>query len=145
MASLYHSDFHAWADEQTGLLRAGLLAEADIDNIALEIESMGRSERRELVNRLVVLLLHLLKWEFQPSRRGNSWRLSIKEQRIRLRAHLDDNPSLQAQIDWALGQAWPLALIEAERETGLAEATFPGTCPFTLDQLLNDAFWPGSA
>lgn len=141
MASLYHSDFHAWANEQAGLLRTGMLAEADIDHIASEIESMGRSERRELVNRLVVLLLHLLKWGFQPSRRGNSWRLSIhlsiKEQRIRLRAHLDDNPSLQAQINWALGQAYPLALIEAERETGLAEATFPGTCPFNLDQLLD--------
>ena len=145
MANLYDSDFHAWANEQTRLLRAGTLGEADIDHIAMEIESMGRSERRELVNRLVVLLLHLLKWEFQPSRRGNSWRLSIKEQRIRLRAHLDDNPSLQAQTDWALGQAYPLALIEAERETGLAEATFPTPCPFNLDQLLDDAFWPGPA
>ena len=122
-----------------------MLAEADIGHIAEEIESMGRSERRELVNRLVVLLLHLLKWEFQPSRRGNSWRLSIKEQRIRLRLHLQDNPSLQAQLDWAITQAYILAVIEAERETGLSEFTFPGSCPFAIEQLLGDAFWPGSA
>lgn len=141
-ANLYDSDFHAWASEQARLLRAGMLAEADIAHIAEEIESMGRSERRELVNRLVVLLLHLLKWKFQPSRRGNSWRLSIKEQRIRLTLHLQDNPSLQAQVDWAISQAYPLALIEAERETGLSESTFPTTCTFGIDQLLDDSFWP---
>jgi hypothetical protein len=142
--NLYDRDFHAWANQQTGLLRAGRLAEADIGHIAEEIESMGRSERRELVNRLVVLLLHLLKWQFRPSRRGTSWRLSIKEQRIRLRLHLEDNPSLQAQIEWAIAQAYPLALIEAERETGLEESTFPAPCPLTIDQLLDDAFWPES-
>jgi len=106
---------------------------------------MGRSERRELVNRLVVLLLHLLKWRFQPDRQGRSWRLSIKEQRIRLKSHLEDNPSLKSQIDWATTQAYQLALIEAERETGLPESTFPTGCPFTYDQLLDDAFLPDAA
>ncbi|WP_083884722.1 DUF29 domain-containing protein [Thioflavicoccus mobilis] len=77
MTSLYERDFHAWASEQAGLLRAGKLAEADLPHIIEEIESMGRSEKRELVNRLVVLLLHLLKWRYQPGLRGNSWRLSM--------------------------------------------------------------------
>ena len=144
-AGLYERDFHAWANEQASLLRAGKLASVDLTHVAEEIESMGRSERRELVNRLVVLLLHLLKWRFQSDRQGTSWRLSIKEQRIRLKSHLEDNPSLKSQIDWGITQAYQLALIEAERETGLPESTFPVICPFTYDQLLDDAFWPDAA
>jgi hypothetical protein len=142
MASLYERDFYAWANEQAGLLRAGRLAEADIAHIVEEIESMGRSERRELVNRLTVLLLHLLKWRFQPALRGNSWRLSIKEQRIRLASHLEDNPSLRAEIDQAILQVYRLAAIEAERETGLSESTFPTVCPFSFEQMMDERFWP---
>ncbi|TCT19467.1 DUF29 domain-containing protein [Thiobaca trueperi] len=144
MTSLYERDFHAWANEQAGLLRAGNLAQADLPNLIEEIESMGRSEKRELVNRLVVLL-HLLKWRYQPGLRGNSWRLSIKEQRIRLMTHLADNPSLKAKLDDAVTQAYRLALIEAERETGLPESTFPATCPFSFSQMMDDAFWPDDA
>ena len=70
--TLYDRDFYAWANEQAALLRAGRLSEADIENIAEEIESMGRSEKRDLVSRLTVVLLHLLKWQFQPSHRSNS-------------------------------------------------------------------------
>ena len=142
MSSLYERDFYAWADQQARLLRAGNLAAADFPNIIEEIESMGRSEQRELVNRLVVLLLHLLKWRFQPSLRGHSWRLSIREQRLRLAAHLEDNPSLKAKLDLALGRAYPLPLIEAERETGLAESTFPQVCPFSFAQVMDANFWP---
>jgi len=142
MTSLYESDFHAWASEQAGLLRAGRLAEADVPHIIEEIESMGRSEKRELVNRLVVLLLHLLKWRYQPGLRGNSWRLSIKEQRIRLASHLDDNPSLKSKLDEAIEQAYRLAVIETERETGLPETTFPRTCPFSFPQMMDETFWP---
>jgi hypothetical protein len=145
MSSLYDNDFHAWTHEQASLLRAGNLAEADFSHIIDEIESMGRSERRELVNRLVVLLLHLLKWRFQPGLRGNSWRLSIKEQRLRLDLHLADNPSLKAKLDQAITQAYRLALIEAERETGLAESTFPVVCPFSFSQIMDDAFLPDRA
>lgn len=144
-AGLYEHDFHAWATEQAGLLRAGKLAAVDLVHVAEEIESMGRSEKRELVNRLVVLLLHLLQWRFQAECQGSSWRLSIKEQRIRLKAHLEDNPSLKLQIDWGITQAFQLALIEAERETGLPESTFPATCPFTYIQLLDDAFLPDAS
>ena len=104
--SLYDRDFYAWANEQAALLRAGRLAEADIENIAEEIETMGRSEKRELINRLTVLLLHLLKWQFQPALHGNSWRLTIEEQRYRLEDHLKDNPSLKAQLGQAMRDAY---------------------------------------
>src|ERR1700748_2323834 len=89
--SLYDRDFYAWANQQAALLRAGRLAEADIKNIAEEIESMGRSEKRELVSGLTTLLQHLLKWQFQPGRQSTSWRLSIEKQ---LEDHMKDNPSL---------------------------------------------------
>ena len=142
-SSLYEQDFYAWANEQAALLRAGKLSAADIEHIAEEIDSMGRTERRELVNRLAVLLLHLLKWEFQPGLRGNSWRLTIKEQRFRLADHLADNPSLKATLPETTANAYRLALVEAERETGLAEATFPAACPWTFAQIMAEDFWPG--
>ncbi len=142
MTNLYETDFHAWAFEQAGLLRAGRLAEADLSNLIEEIESMGRSEQRELVNRLVVLLLHLLQWRFQPALRGNSWRLTIKEQRIRLASHLEDNPSLKSKLDTAVSRAYRLALIEAERETGLPESTFEPVCPYSFSRILDEGFWP---
>lgn len=141
-SDLYEHDFYAWANEQAALLRAGKLAEADIANIAEEIESMGRSEKRELVNRLATLLLHLLKWQFQPAMRGNSWRLSAKEQRLRLADHLDDNPSLKAHLPSAIAHAYRLALVEAERETGLAESVFPATCSWSFDEIMDEAFRP---
>lgn len=140
--TLYEQDFHAWANQQAELLRAGRLTEADIVNIAEEIESMGRSEKRELVNRLVVLLLHLLKWQFQPGLRGNSGRLSIEEQRYRLERHLADNSSLKSMLATAMVEAYRLASIEAERETGLARRTFPAVCPFGFEQAMESNFWP---
>ncbi|MBP2290868.1 DUF29 domain-containing protein [Azospirillum rugosum] len=140
--SLYDRDFYAWANEQAALLRAGKLDAADIEHIAEEIESMGRSEKRELVNRLAVLLLHLLKWQFQPGLRGNSWRLSVEEQRYRLGSHLADNPSLKSKLDEAISDAYRLASIEAERETGLSRKIFPAECPWSFRELMNDEFWP---
>jgi hypothetical protein len=140
--SLYDRDFYAWANEQAALLRAGRLAEADLENIAEEIESMGRSEKRELVSRLKFLLIHLLKWRFQPTRRGNSWRLSIEEQRREVADHLADNPSLQAKLPDALGSAYNTAVLAAARETGLDRNTFPSACPWTYDQIMDAAFWP---
>ena len=140
--SLYEQDFHAWTVQQSKLLRSRKLDRADLDNIAEEIESKGRSEKRELLSRLTVLLLHLLKWRFQSAFRGNSWRLTIKAQRRGLRRHLRENPSLKSQLDVAMADAYGDALIEAERETGLAAETFPDTSPFSFDQAIDDDFWP---
>ncbi len=141
-ASKHDHDFYTWANEQPALLRAGRLEDADIAHIANEFESMGCSETRELVNRLTVLMPHLLKWQFQPSLRGNSWRLGIEEQRYRLEDHLADNPSLMSRLDQAIPDAYRLALVEAERETGLARDTFPPVCPYAFDQAISAAYWP---
>ncbi|CAO3429761.1 DUF29 domain-containing protein [Azospirillum doebereinerae] len=141
-STLYDRDFYAWANEQAALLRAGKLDAADIAHIAEEIESMGKTEKRELVNRLVVLILHLLKWRFQPALRGKSWRLSVEEQRYRIVDHLKDNPSLKATLESAIENAYRLALIDAERETGLSRHSFPAECPWSFAQMADEDFWP---
>ena len=141
-ATLYERDFYAWANEQAALLRAGNLSAADIENIAEEIESMGRSERRELVSRLSVLLLHLLKWQYQPDRRGASWEASIANTRDQLADHMRDNPSLKAQIPESIAAAYRYARRDAAGETGLRIATFPQICPWSYEQAMDEAFWP---
>jgi hypothetical protein len=138
----YDTDFYAWANTQAELLRAGKLHQADIAHIAEEIESMGKGELRQLENRLAVLFTHLLKWRFQPTHRGRSWELTIKEQRRRLRRHLDQNPSLQDKLVQAVEDAYGDAILEAAQQTGLAEDAFPASCPFTTAQVLDDAWWP---
>lgn len=142
---LYEEDFFGWANRQAGLLRAGDLAAADIEHIAEEIEAMGRSEKRELLSRLALLLMHLLKWQFQPALRGNSWRATIKVQRRALDRHLADNPSLKAQLPELLVTAYEDAVLLASRETGLAESGFPAALPWSSAQIMDPAFWPGAA
>jgi hypothetical protein len=140
--SLYERDFYAWANEQAALLRAGALAAADVENIAEEIESMGRGEKRELVSRLSVLLTHLLKWRFQPKRRGHAWTYSIREQRLQIVRHLRDNPSLRGITAEATADAYESAVLAAAAQTGLAESAFPPTSPFSFEQALDANFWP---
>jgi hypothetical protein len=142
---LYEEDFYAWANQQAELLRAGKISEADIEHIAEEIESMGKSEKRELASRLNVLLLHLLKWQYQPGRRGASWQATIRVQRRDLAVHMKDNRSLKAVLPEAIEQAYGNAIIEAGAETGLLESTFPATCPWSMEQLMDLDFWPGGA
>jgi hypothetical protein len=142
---LHEQDFYAWANEQAGLLRAGRLSEADIEHIAEEIESMGKSEKRELVSRLTILLLHVLKWQFQPSRRSASWRASINNARDDISDHLDDNPSLQSQLAASVAAGYRRARRQAAAETELDEETFPQSCPWSFDQLMDPGFWPSAA
>ena len=143
MSDLYERDFFAWANEQAVLLRSGKLSEADINNIAEEIESMGRSEKRELVSRLTILLLHLLKWQLQPTHRGASWEASIANARDHIADHLGDNPSLKARLPEAIASAYRYALRDASAETGMRASAFPATCPYSFNEMMDEAFWPG--
>jgi hypothetical protein len=138
----YDTDFYAWANEQAALLRAGRLSSADIENIAEEIASMGRTEKRELISRLTVLLTHLLKWKFQPKGRCSSWQTSIKVQRNGTIRHLADNPSLKTLLHEAISDAYGDAVLEAAEETKLSESTFPAPCEWSFDQLIDAGFWP---
>lgn len=138
----YEQDFYAWAMRNARLLREGRFSEIDVDNIAEELETIGRSEKRELVNRLAVLLAHLLKWQFQPERRGKSWRLTIKEQRRKIIKNLVDNPSLKATLREAVAEAHEDAILWVAKETPLDETDIPVTCPYTLDEILHYDFLP---
>jgi len=140
--SLHDSDFYAWSLEQAALLRAGRVGEADLAAIAEEIESMGKTEKRELVSRLTVLLLHLLKWERQPAGHGNSWRLSIANARDEIADLLADNPSLKSVLDEVIASAYRYARRKAAIETDMAEEAFPAQCPWSFAQVMDAGFWP---
>lgn len=131
---LYEKDFYAWTQKQAALLRAGKLSEIDIAHIAEEIDSMGRSEKRELISRLTILLLNLLKWEHQPERRGASWEATIAVQRDDIADLLADSSSLGAGLDAALGAAYRKAVLMAVAETGLARGRFSEGCPWGLGE-----------
>lgn len=142
MSILYDSDFYAWTQEQAKLLREQKWESVDIANVTEEIESLGRQERRELRNRFGVLLGHLLKWQYQPDNRGNSWLASIREQRRRIRILLQESPSLQPYLEEVLRTGYEDGLDLAVRETNLPYATFPEICPYTLEQALDNEFSP---
>ena len=140
--SEYHSDFYAWLIHNASLMRQGKFAEIDVENIAEELEAMGRSEKRELVNRLAVLLAHLLKWAYQPQKRTNSRRYTIREQRKKLLQLLKDSPSLKHDLDITMSDAYETAILKAARETRLDESHFPKECPFSLQEILSNEFYP---
>ena len=142
MATTYETDFYGWIQQQAALLKAGQLSAIDLNNIIEEIETMGRSEYRELESRLTVLLLHLLKWTFQPSRRSRSWELSIDEQRIRFGMMLKENPSLKPRLDDMLVDAYRLAIVKAAKETKLEKKSFPAECPLNWQEITYSEFYP---
>ena len=132
----YERDFCKWSFRQAKLLRAGKLTEADIENIAEEIESMGKSEKRELISRLKVLFLHLLKWDYQPAKQSKSWKNTIKVQRMEIFDHLEDNPSLKSKMAEIMDKAYSRARVEASTETGLDETAFPDICPYNFKEAM---------
>ncbi|TVR61210.1 MAG: DUF29 domain-containing protein [Candidatus Competibacteraceae bacterium] len=143
LVSAYETDFHAWALANAALLRAGRVAEADAEHIAEELESMAGKDRKELTSRLLQLLWHLLKWQYQPERAGGSWANTINIQRAEIEVLLDENPSLHAILPERFAVAYAKARRFASSETRLPSATFPDTCPFTIEQTLDPGFWPG--
>jgi len=124
------------------LLRAGHLTEIDVKNIAEELESMGKRDKRELMSRLSVLLTHLLKWQFQAELWCSSWQGTIEEQREQIAFILEDSLSLKHQLIEKLDKAYQSALTKAERETGIHLTKFPSQCPYNLNQILDENFYP---
>ena len=141
-AILHERDFYTWTHRQADLLREGRFNELDITHLIEELESMGARERRELGNRLAVLLAHLLKWQCQPERRGNSWKRTLKIQRIEINDLLADNPGLKSELNEIFAKAYQKARVLAADETSLDEAAFPGEAPFALQATLDLEFLP---
>lgn len=139
-------DYYGWTQETIAKLRQGRLSEVNWEDLIEELESMGGSERRALESRLEVLLMHLLKWQYQPDRRGRSWRLTLKEQRIKVKRLLQDNPSLKPRFTELGVAAYESAIVAAARETDKDEETFPPTFEqtgWTWEQVLDSEFYPG--
>lgn len=142
MTNRYNTDFYGWTKEQADLLRSGSLGQLDTQNLLEEIESMGNSQRSELESRLEVLFLHLLKWAFQSSHRGRSWQLTIAEQRRKVARRLSKSPSLKRELDEMTTDAYGDAILSAARETGMDENTFPKSCPWSFEQIMDSEFYP---
>ena len=142
MSATYDGDVVAWANEQAALLRAGKYHLLDIEHIADEVEDVGKSEERELASRMAVLIAHLLKWAFQPERRGRSWRGTIALQRKAIDRRLTKTPSLKPELEDPEWQeiVWGDAVAIAERETGLSD--LPEQSPWTFDQVRDQNFLP---
>jgi hypothetical protein len=143
--SAYERDPHAWYLRQAALLRARRVADADLENIAEELEDMGRSEAKALRASLRLICLHLLKWQHQPRRRSKSWSNTIARERINAARALSDSPSLRAKLAQLAAEAYEDARREAILETGLPAAAFPASCPYSIEQITAEGFLPGAA
>jgi hypothetical protein len=140
----YEQDFYSWLVFNARLLREKRFSEADIENIAEELEGMSRTEKRALDNRLAVLLGHLLKWQFQPDKRSTSWKGTIDEQRKRIRKLLEESPSLKNGLEDRLMRSYDIGISVAVKDTGMKESVFPETCGYSLRQVLDKNFYPES-
>lgn len=138
--ALYEQDFYQWTQQMADLVRSGRWQELDVKNIAEELEGLGRADKRELKSRLEILLMHLLKWSYQPDHRTNSWRSTITEQRLRIQDLLEDSPSLKPFLESEFEQCYQHARRLAADETGLSLTAFPERIPFDRAKVLESDF-----
>jgi Domain of unknown function DUF29 len=131
---LYERDFYLWVEEQVRLLRQGSFERLDVANLVEEIADLGSGAKKAVKSNLVVVLLHLLKYQFQPKRRSRSWLDSILEHRQRLRDDLAASPSLRRHLEAVFSDAYADARARATTQTGLSERAFPHTSPYTVDE-----------
>jgi hypothetical protein len=142
-ADLYEQDFNLWLKRQAELLHEGHFEELDLENLIEEVQDIGKRDKREVKNRLIVLLTHLLKHQYQPNKRTRSWLDTIDEQRSQLCYIFEDSPSLKAHYAPAiLDTCYEAASNKAKRQTGLPVTTFPASCPYSLEQALDPDFLP---
>jgi len=144
MGIAYEKDIVAWANEQASFIRAGRFELLDLEHIAEEIEDVSKSEQRELENRMAILLAHLLKWQYQPARRGASWQKTIKVQRTQVNRRIQKTPSFKHTLqdaEW-WEDTWGDAITQASKETGIELTVFPESCPWTSEQILDQEFLP---
>jgi hypothetical protein len=138
----YEQDFYSWIYKNIEILKQRKFNELDVDILIDELESMAKRDRRELISRLMVLIAHLLKWQFQPTHRSSSWSGSIVEQRIKILDQLEESPSLKNTLEQGIEKAYSGALKIAVKETVLPIKTFPNNCSYSIEQLLDENFYP---
>jgi Domain of unknown function DUF29 len=140
--TLYETDYLQWLETTVEKLQSQDYANVEWENLIEEIADMGRSERRSLKSNLIVILVHLLKWQFQPEKRSGSWEGSIIEHRRRVKEALDDSPSLKSYIESIFAECYAQAVKQAKAETSLSADSFPVICPYQLPEVTDDEFLP---
>ena len=141
-AVCYEQDYAAWAVQTASAIRAGRMSDLDWSAIAEELDDMGKRERRALGSYLRNLLMHLLKWEYQPERRSTSWELTIDQARREIEDILTDSPSLRVELDAVMVKEYPRARRDAAKETGQPLARLPEVCPYPVERILEDGHYP---
>ena len=141
-AELYEQDFYFWCLDTCATLGAREFEALDVPHLIEEIRALAGRDSRELASRLETLVLHLLKWGYQPSERSGSWRGTMRRERREITRLLEQSPSLQRFVPDNITTGYPSAREDASDETGLPLATFPEICPWTPKEILDDAFWP---
>jgi hypothetical protein len=142
LKEIYEQDFNQWLKITANLLQEKNFKEIDLDNLIIELESMGKNNKRELISRLIILIMHLLKWKYQPQKQSKSWLTTINEQRLQLELILEQNPSLKREIEQIITQRYEKARKMASQETGLDLQLFPSENPFNLTEILAEDFFP---
>lgn len=142
MAKVYESDFSGWIDQTIRLLKGGHWHDVDVNHLIEEIEDLGKRERRAISSQLIRLLLHLLKWQYQPQRRTDSWLDSITDARTQIDLAIADSPSLKSYPAEQLTDCYRRARRQASQQTGLKADTFPETCPYAVDLVLSEDWLP---
>lgn len=143
-ATLYDQDFLKWTEQQAEFLQKGSWEGLDVENLVEELESLGRSEQRELGSYLQVLMMHLLKCQYQPERKTSSWEVTLSHCRDKIQDCLEDTPSLQRFLqdpDW-IEKYYRRSRRDAAKEMQMPLETFPTECPYTMVQILNSEFQP---
>ncbi len=145
-SDLYDHDYYAWIQDQVRALRARRIEDLDWENVAEEIEDLGKSERRGIKSQMARLVEHLLKLKYARGilRRYNAkgWQLSVKGARTAIRHLLDESPSLRPQLAEMLIQAYEIGRIDAQREARVPDSAIPESSPWTVEQVMDDNFVP---
>ncbi|QSJ20762.1 DUF29 domain-containing protein [Nostoc sp. UHCC 0702] len=141
-ATNYDQDFLLWTQQQAEYLKKGRWAELDVEHLVEELEALGRSEQKELGSYLQVLIMHLLKCQFQPEKRTQSWDNTLSNCRDKIQDCLEDTPSLQRFLEDSvcIRKYYRRACRDAAKETQKSIENFPAECPFTIEQILNPNF-----
>jgi Domain of unknown function DUF29 len=139
---LYQQDFYLWLEQTVVYLQTGELGKIDIENLIEEVEGMSSSQRQALRSNLEVVLMHLLKYKYQPEKRSNSWLLTLIEHRSRLHDALEESPSLTRYLETVIDKCYLKAKKIASLETGIVINIFPTELPFILEQILDEDYLP---
>ena len=142
MNTSYAADYSIWARNTANLVRENRWREIDLEHLAEELEDLSKSEKRGITSQLIRLLLHLLKWQYQPQRRSDSWLDSITDARTQIELTIEESPCLRSYLQEQLAQAYQRARRSAAQQTGLPLSTFPEFCRYCLTDILSEGWMP---